>query len=123
VECLKTCTKCEHEFVGTKRRKLCTSCSLDKITSLLTKKRLFEKSASWQSARSRIQRDARKVLKDEDRLCKICGYNNHVEVCHIKPVSLFTEEAIISDINHKDNLIMLCPNHHWEFDNAMLKLD
>lgn len=54
--------------------------------------------------------------------CKICGYDKHVEICHIKSISSFTPQTLISVINDVENLICLCPNHHWEFDNGLLGL-
>lgn len=52
----------------------------------------------------------------------MCGYDKFVEIAHIKAVSEFDESALISDINSIDNLIALCPNHHWEYDNGVLIL-
>lgn len=49
--------------------------------------------------------------------CVVCGYSLHCEVCHIKPISSFDEDTKIVDINNIENLVSLCPNHHWEFDN------
>lgn len=54
--------------------------------------------------------------------CAVCGYDNHVEVAHIKAVSSFPDTATIKEINAPDNVIGLCPNHHWEFDNGLLTL-
>ena len=44
--------------------------------------------------------------------CFVCGYNNHVEIAHIKAVSDFDKEAELSEINNINNLVALCPNHH-----------
>lgn len=44
--------------------------------------------------------------------CAICGYDKHVEIAHIKPVSDFADSCTIAEINSIDNLIALCPNHH-----------
>lgn len=30
--------------------------------------------------------------------------------------------ATISDVNDPSNLVALCKNHHWEFDNGHLSL-
>lgn len=49
--------------------------------------------------------------------CARCGYSKHVELCHIKPISSFPTTAKIKDVNSYENLIQLCPNCHWEFDN------
>lgn len=92
--------------------------------STVTKGSLFNNRKNWQSARSSIQKGARKVFFDNtpNPKCAICGYTNHVEVAHIKAVAEFSDETLISEINSLSNLIGLCPNHHWEYDNGILKL-
>jgi hypothetical protein len=49
--------------------------------------------------------------------CERCGYTKHIECCHIKPISSFSIDTMISEINKPENLIILCPNCHWEFDH------
>lgn len=61
--------------------------------------------------------------KNFTRKCLICGYDKHTELCHIKPVSLFDADAKLGDINDPKNLIPLCPNCHWEFDNNLIPLE
>lgn len=89
-----------------------------------TKGELFKNHKNWQSARSAIQKNARKIFFDSTKKyeCAICGYTNHVEVAHIKAVSEFDDDDTIEVINSIDNLIALCPNHHWEYDNGILKI-
>jgi len=89
-----------------------------------TKGELFKNRKNWQSARSAIQKSARSIYFDNTKFpkCKICGYTHHVEVAHIKSVSEFSENSTIREINSIDNLIGLCPNHHWEYDNGILKI-
>ena len=85
---------------------------------------LFENRKNWQSARGSIQKNARSTYFENtvSPKCEICGYSHHVEVAHIKPVSEFSKTATIREINSIDNLIGLCPNHHWEYDHGILKL-
>jgi len=64
-----------------------------------------------------IRIHARKVVKNEKKECVKCGYDKHVEVCHIKPIKDFSFDSLISEINDMKNLMLLCPNCHWEFDN------
>ena len=52
----------------------------------------------------------------------VCGYDKTYEVAHIKAVSEFSDDALISEINDINNLIALCPNHHWEFDHLQLDI-
>jgi len=70
-----------------------------------------------------IRIHARKVMKDAkiSKICKICGYSNYVEVCHIKPIADFKLDSFIKEINNLNNLVYLCPNHHWELDNGLLQ--
>lgn len=49
--------------------------------------------------------------------CAKCGYEKHVELCHIKPVVSFPDTATLEEVNNSSNVIQLCPNCHWEFDN------
>ena len=89
-----------------------------------TKGELFNNRKNWQSARTSIRKDAQKSFENSGKVykCIICGYDKHVEIAHIKAVSEFEDNALVSEINHPDNLIGLCPNHHWEYDNGLLKL-
>ena len=90
----------------------------------LTKGELFNNRINYQSARSDIRRHAQKTFESssKEKHCKICGYDKHYEVAHIKAVSEFSDNTLISEINDLDNLVALCPNHHWEYDNGLLNL-
>lgn len=55
--------------------------------------------------------------------CQYCGYDKHVELCHIKPIISFPDESILGTVNGEDNILVLCPNHHWEFDNGYITLE
>ena len=88
----------------------------------MTKGELFSNRKNWQSARTAIRKLAAVAFKNSNKSkkCIICGYDKHIEIAHIKGVSEFSNEDLISRINDIDNLIALCPNHHWEFDNGRL---
>ncbi len=90
----------------------------------VTKKQFFDKKGVYYLYRAAIRRHAHFIFNSfgGDQKCKVCGYDKHVEVCHIKSVSSFDDNDLITDINSFDNLIGLCPNHHWEFDNGHIKL-
>jgi hypothetical protein len=57
------------------------------------------------------------------KCCAICGYDKHYEVAHIVALSAQPLTARISEVNAPENLIGLCPNHHWEFDNGVLLIE
>lgn len=90
----------------------------------VTKKEFFEIKGVYYKFRAIIRRHAHYVYNKNggEQQCKICGYDKHVEVCHIKSVSSFEENDLIVEINSFENLVGLCPNHHWEFDNGHITL-
>lgn len=108
-----------------KKSTYCKTCytSLTLINSN-TKLEDVHKAAKYQvSARVRGLARAKAKHLGLDKKCQICGYDKHVEVHHIKPISSFPPDTLISDINSEDNLVVLCPNCHWEADNGLLKFD
>ena len=72
--------------------------------------------ARWYSAEIRnFARNWNPTLVNKP--CQECGYSKHTELCHIKAIKNFDDDATLGEINHPTNLLVLCPNHHWEFDN------
>ena len=59
----------------------------------------------------------------KDKMCTICDYDKHIHICHIKPINTFSDDTTIAVINSPDNLVALCPNHHWELDNGILNFE
>lgn len=73
--------------------------------------------------RKKTSLQGRKTVRDTPNKCHHCEYDKHVEVCHIKPVQDFPSDAMyISEINAPQNLLKLCPNHHWEMDYGDLSV-
>lgn len=89
-----------------------------------TKGELLNKKGAYYRFRAIIRKHAQWVYEqsDGDKKCKICGYDKHVEVCHIKSVSSFNDDALITIINDLTNLVGMCPNHHWEFDHGLITI-
>lgn len=56
------------------------------------------------------------------RVCRNCGYDKHVEICHIRAINTFPDDTPISVVNDLANLVALCPNCHWELDHGLLRL-
>lgn len=74
------------------------------------------KHASWKHSHVRVHaRSLHKQLAKSP--CAKCGYDKHVELAHIKEVSSFPETATLREVNGAENIVQLCPNCHWEFDN------
>lgn len=77
---------------------------------------------NWWAKRVPIAKHARRVfsLSDKPKECLICGYNKHYEVCHVKAIADYDNTITIEEINNIDNLVALCRNHHWEYDNGLI---
>ena len=113
---------------GWTARKYCDNCNYTsnpnyKDWSKITLKE-FKLNRTTTNTHARIRDLARCLYNksDKPKYCVKCSYRNTYEVCHIKPISSFSEDSYISDINHIDNLISLCPNCHWDLDHGLLNL-
>ena len=101
----------------------CKECFVEKeekrFLSNKTKGEMSLKTGYPSNKYRQIRNNAMIVAKNHNLLkkpCK-CGYSKHVEICHIKPISTFSDETLVSEINDISNLVQMCPNCHWEFDN------
>ena len=65
---------------------------------------------------------AKRTTRLWPQICKICSYSLHVETCHIRSISSFPTDTLVSVVNADDNMILLCRNCHWEFDHGITKL-
>jgi len=117
------CSKCNVLFNKKGKIKRCPRCVEFSILNL-TKKDFFDKRKNWQSAASSIRRSARNIFarSGKELKCYVCNYDKHVEISHRKSVSDFDGETLLIEINDISNLIALCPNHHWEYDNGLLNI-
>lgn len=115
----KICTICNKKMSKSAKGNLCKEC-LNNIQINRNKGELFKTRKNWQSARTTIRENANfiffKVNKKEYK-CEKCGYIKHIDVAHKKSVSSFEDTATVKEINDIGNLIGLCPNCHWEYDN------
>lgn len=128
----RNCSRCSTVFYrkNDERSILCEKCREDK-GSKIDGKTLQEceeelwlkgKHPSWKGSLVR-QHNAFVNSKLKKLSCQLCGYSNHVELAHIKSVRSFPKEATLAQINSSENILVLCPNHHWEFDNGILSLE
>lgn len=71
-----------------------------------------------------IRKGSRRIAarRGMEKVCKVCGYDTYVELCHIKDISKFPDEATMAEVNSPENLVYLCPNHHKELDMGLLEL-
>ena len=114
----RTCAKCGSPDMKSNKSKYCTKCSRSTPISNKTLKEVIEQNYNQASNLFTPIRDhARRTHYKPGLPCSKCGYNKHVEVCHITPISDFPLDTKVSVINHKNNILILCPNCHWEHDN------
>lgn len=114
----KTCIDCGDICKGKKR---CQKCSNLFISNSINKETLGEciyyhlhKSSAYAKVRTRARLVAKRLGWTK---CCICGYDKHIEIDHIKPISEFDLNCQISEINHEDNLRPVCRNCHWELQH------
>lgn len=80
----------------------------------------YNSSAQYAAIRARAVLDYK--ASGRSFVCNNCGYDKHAHICHIIPITDFPQDTLIDTVNSLDNLIALCPNCHWEFDNGLLWL-
>lgn len=111
----KKCFSCDNLVLS--NRKFCKNCQRSKSENL-TLKDLLCKTQYRSSIYVRVRLHARQVANKQNwKCCSKCGYDKHIEIAHIKAISSYNDDASLSEINDVSNLIPLCPNCHWEFDN------
>ena len=116
----KRCGKTITHLTG--RRTVCLDCNpfhVDwyriTIAEMRGKPRYQKNSAIRDHARRKYTQAARPLQ------CKVCGYAKHVDICHIRALSDFPDDTPLAVANAHENLVALCPNHHWEFDHGLLE--
>ena len=130
---VRTCVKCD-KVIANYRTTFCLehlaeykmwskeSVKLKTVGEYRNKESVKNKHPSWKH--SHVRNLAKTWLKELRTLpCANCGYDKHVELCHIKGISQFDDNAVIGEINNEENIIQLCPNCHWELDNGLLSLN
>jgi len=125
----RLCQTCGEVIVqGSRLRKYCADHPRGRMPRVSigtrTKGNLFATRPNWQSARNAIRNHAKTVFAKSGLplRCYVCNYDYHVQIAHKVPVSNFPKSAPLSQVNAIDNLVALCPNHHWEYDHGKLTL-
>lgn len=115
----KICPSCNERKIDA-RSKFCRFCiKTEREWKQLTVQEAIYEKHHKSSAFALIRYRARAVVKKAGipQHCTKCGYDKHVEVCHIKAINEFELTESVDVVNDIANLIVLCPNCHWEFDN------
>lgn len=75
---------------------------------------------SWKYAEVRAH--CRSTNSHLVKRCQMCGYDKHVEMAHIVALCEWPLTATLAEVNHERNILVLCRNHHWEFDHGLIEL-
>jgi hypothetical protein len=127
----RICRDCNNLFIpvnSTVSKKVCRPCREIKKNSLkLLSVKDYLATGNWSNLHPQhlfngVRSLCRRWNIDLPKICQVCGYTNHTEMAHIRAVTDFPDTAILGDINSPNNILILCPNHHWEFDNNLLAL-
>lgn len=117
----KFCKKCSKPIEG--RRVVCADCNPNLIDWSQRTIADIHRVAKYQVS-SHIRERARRTYSKSGLpyTCRNCGYDKHVEICHIKAIKDYPVDTLVSAVNDISNLVALCPNCHWELDHGLLKL-
>jgi hypothetical protein len=122
------CKECKKNQVPSYGHKLCTNCTSVRFIfssdpTVRELREYYKDSKHSTGMQSYIRSNARSTYSQKVLpYCVNCDYTYHAEVCHIKPIHDFTDDSRLSEINSEANLVYLCPNCHWEFDNGLISI-
>lgn len=110
----KKCSNCDNKIFS--NLKYCKDCKHHKVDYTLDEVIYINhhKSSAFALVRSRARLVGKQLKWTK---CERCNYDKHIEIAHKKSIGSFSGDTKISVINDPSNLIPLCPNCHWEFDN------
>ena len=117
----RKCAECDTLISGD--RQLCATHGKRKADyRLLTVAQLKAKDAIKHPSyyRGYLNRITRVLNAHRPRTCQACGYDKHVEYCHIRPIKSFDGSTAVQVVSGPDNILILCPNCHWEYDHDLL---
>ena len=107
---------------GSQGARTCESCNKNIVDWSCVTLEEFKLKHKGVKFHSRLRALSRVQYKRSNKplVCVICGHERGVQVCHIKPVKNFELTDSIKDVNAIENLVALCPNHHWDLDHGFL---
>lgn len=112
----KKCRLCDTLILS--QRQYCESCNPPNKSEQQTLDDVMYRQGHPAYAHAIVRQRARALAKSLNwTACASCGYDRHIEIAHRKPISSFPRDTLVSVVNSPDNLLPLCPNCHWEFDN------
>ena len=124
-----TCVNCAIKIDPTAKQ-FCRNCYLEEKNQKrlehfgnLTKQDALKIYNSRMHHRGAICYHAKLVMRNRDYKCCCCGYSLHVEIAHIQQVMSFSNDTLVKVINDPTNMVYLCRNCHWEFENGYIPFE
>jgi hypothetical protein len=123
---IRFCKKCDRKFtLNESRSKYCIQCRQKPNVGVFTLEHFANKNSgnhpSWKFAEVRAH--CRYINRHLKKACQVCGYDMHVELAHIKALHAWPLTTTLNVVNAESNILVLCRNHHWEFDHGKLHLN
>jgi hypothetical protein len=116
------CISCKKTFIPNHRsNNHCSSCR--KLNSVEIKMLTIEECQSRLSIIGKHPSYKNSIIRQHCRIwnkhllntpCILCGYTLHTELHHKKPISSFPLDTPLNVVNDTSNIMVLCPNCHWE---------
>ena len=120
----RTCAECETLIPGS--RQFCAVHGKRKADyRLLTVAQLKAKDAIKHPSyyRGYLNSITRLLNAHRPRVCQACGYAKHVEYCHVLPIKAFPDSTTVQEVSGPTNILVLCPNCHWEYDHGLVTVN
>lgn len=119
-----TCKYCSNKTINYAR--VCEKCRIDKGLTYRDYSNVSLQDLISEYSRlqyhAKLRGHSRSVFdkSKKEKSCYLCNYNIHVDICHIIDVKDFSLDSLVLDVNNIINLVALCKNCHFEFDNDEL---
>lgn len=114
-----SCKKCQIKMPS--GRSYCEECSPHNRNNV-TLGELRNKAVRRSQVYNTLRQASKTLSLDMPQHCVVCGYSNHVEVSHLRPLADLPDSTTVAEAVGKHNFVLLCPNHHWELDYGDLGL-
>lgn len=118
----KKCKTCNNLIIS--KLKFCKNCRTKQLEEYQEKTiaELLVTNIHRSSMFAKIRDNARNIYRRSKKpnKCLICNYSKATDISHIKAIAEFSKDTKLKIVNHIDNLVCLCKNHHWEFDHNLL---
>lgn len=129
---IRNCKSCNEAITHGDRSVLCSGCifkkaskreAIGQMTLADVAVRYNELKIAPSYRHSYVRGHCHMVNSGLQKQCQVCGYDIHVELCHVIGIASFPLTTTLNEVNDSTNIVVLCRNHHWELDHGNLTSD